>query len=94
MAEAIVRQLRQIIAEELDVNLDLEGIDETAPLFEGGIGLDSVAVMDLILLIEGHFGFEFSESELDVEVFKNLTVLADFVSTKVDLSGVSPSGGT
>ena len=93
MAEVIVRQLKQIIAEELDVNLDLEEIDETAPLFEGGIGLDSVAIMDLILLIEGHFGFEFSESELDLEVFKNLRALTDFVSAKVDLGNDSPSGG-
>jgi acyl carrier protein len=93
MLEDIVRQLKHIIADELDVNLDVEGVDETAPLFEGGIGLDSVAVMDLILLIEGHFGFEFSESELDVEIFENLGTLADFISTKVGLSNVSPSRG-
>jgi acyl carrier protein len=92
MTQDVIDQLKQIIAQELDVNLGAEEIDEDASLFEEGIGLDSMAIMDFILLIEGHFGFEFSESELDVELFRNLRVLADFISTKVYSSGFSPSG--
>ena len=92
MAENVIDQLKTIIAEELDANLGVEEIDETASLIEDGIGLDSIAIMDFILAIEGHFGFEFSESELDVELFKNLQVLADLISTRVDDSGVGRSG--
>jgi hypothetical protein len=43
-------------------------------------------------LIEERFGFEFSDSDLNVELFRNLKVLADFISTKVDSSGVGPTG--
>ena len=87
MTKDVIDQLKQIIAQELDVNLGIEEIDEDASLFEEGIGLDSMAVMDFILLIEGRFGFEFSESELEVELFRNLRVLANFIATKVDNDG-------
>ena len=84
MAESVIDGLKHIIAEELDVNLDPQEIDESAPLFEEGIGLDSIAIMDFILLIEEHFGFQFSDTELNVELFKNLKTLAGLIATKVE----------
>jgi len=91
MTENVINQLKHIIADELDVNLKLEEIDDTASLFEDGIGLDSVAIMEFITLIEEHFGFEFSDSELSPELFRNLKTLADFLSSKVDNSEVEPT---
>jgi acyl carrier protein len=81
MVADVIEQLKQIIAKELDVNLDPEEIDENAPLFEEGIGLDSIAIMDFILLIEERFGFQFADTELTVELFRNLETLADFISS-------------
>lgn len=82
MIDKIVARLKHIIAEELDVNLRIEEIDETAFLFEEGIGLDSVAIMDFLVLIEEHYGFQFSDEELNIELFRNLQILAEFISTK------------
>jgi len=84
MADNIVAQLKNIIVEELDVNRKLEEIDEEASLFEEGLGLDSVTIMEFIALIEKNFGFQFSDEELSMEPFKNLQVLADFISTKLE----------
>lgn len=84
MADNIVAQLKNIIVEELDVNRKLEEIDEEASLFEEGLGLDSVTIMEFIALIEKSFGFQFSDEELSMEPFKNLQVLADFISTKLE----------
>ena len=84
MAESVIDGLKHIIAEQLDVNLDPQEIDESAPLFEEGIGLDSIAIMDFILLIEERFGFQFSDTELNVELFKNLKTLAGLIATKVE----------
>jgi acyl carrier protein len=92
MAENVTGQLKHIIAEGLDVNLKLEEIDETASLFEEGIGLDSMAIMEFIILIEERFGFEFSDSELSVELFRNLNALADFISTKINNNGLESAG--
>ena len=92
MTETVIAQLKRIITTELDVNLDVQEIDETASLLEEGIGLDSMAVLDFILSIEEHFGFEFSESELSVELFTSLDSLAGLISIKLDGSGTDVGG--
>jgi len=83
MSETIVNQLKEIIAEELDVNIKVEDIDENLSLFEDGLEFDSIATVELISLIEKHFEVEFSDSELNPDYFSNLKVLADFISTKM-----------
>ena len=92
MVADVIEQLKQIIAEELDVNLDPQEIDENAPLFEEGIGLDSIAIMDFILLIEERFGFEFADTDLNVGLFGSLATLAGFISAKVNTGGAGPVG--
>jgi acyl carrier protein len=82
MIENVIEQLKQIIADDLDVNLKQEEIDEDVSLFEEGLGLDSVVIMEFISLIEARFGFQFSDDELNMEPFQNLQTLADFISTK------------
>jgi acyl carrier protein len=88
MSEALVNELKTIMAEELDVNLKVEDIDENASLFEGGMGLDSIAIVELISLVEQHFGFQFSDAELTPESFSNLNVLAEFISSKINSKGI------
>ncbi len=82
MIENVIEQLKQIIADDLDVNLKREEINEEVSLFEEGLGLDSVVIMEFISLIEARFGFQFSDDELNMEPFKNLQILARFISTK------------
>ncbi|NEP44041.1 MAG: acyl carrier protein [Okeania sp. SIO2H7] len=82
MSETVINRLKTIIAEELDVNLKIEEINEDASLFEDGLGFDSIVTVEFISLIEQHFGLEFSDGELNPELFSNLKVLADFISSK------------
>jgi acyl carrier protein len=83
MAHDVLEQLKEIIVNELDVNLKREEIDENASLFEEGIGLDSVTIMEFISLIEGKFAIQFSDEDLDFHQFKDLNTLAAFVSKKI-----------
>ena len=55
----ITERLKHIIANELDVNVREDSIQEDDSLLEGGVGLDSVAVMEFISIIEEKFDFEF-----------------------------------
>lgn len=82
MSETVTSRLKTIIAEELDVNLKVEEIDDEASLFEDGLGFDSIATVEFISLIEQKLGIEFSDGELNPELFSNLKVLADFITTK------------
>ena len=59
-----------------------ENVDETAPLFEDGLGMDSIAIVEFILMIEERFNIQFLESELNPEMFSNLDSLAKLIATK------------
>ena len=78
----IVDQLKEIIAYKLDVNLNIDEIDENVSLFEDGLGLDSIAIVDLILAIEKEFSLEFGDEELNSRLFNNLSSLAQFIQPK------------
>jgi acyl carrier protein len=84
MAEAIVNRLKGIIADRLDVNIGYDEIDENVSLFEDGLGLDSIAIVDLIVSIEKDFSLSIDDQELNVELFKSLGTLARFIEGKLD----------
>lgn len=83
MSDEIIDQLKSIIVDKLDVNLRLEEIDENISLFEDGLGLDSIAVVDLIVSIEKQFSMSIADDELNADLFKSLNILADFIRLKV-----------
>lgn len=92
MSETVINKLKKIIAEELDVNLIAEEIDENASLFEDGLGFDSIAIVELISFIEERFEIEFSDSELNPEHFSSLKILADFIISKKETPLVEAVG--
>lgn len=89
MTVPVVDRLKVIVAEELDINLTLESVDANAPLLEDGLGLDSIALVNLIELVEKHFNFQFSDDELFPENFSTLNVLAHCINSKL-ISPISP----
>jgi acyl carrier protein len=86
MAETttIINQLKEILVNKLDVNLTYEDIDENASLYEDGLGLDSIAIVELIVLIEKEFAVGIEDEELNVDLFKSLNTLSGFIRQKID----------
>jgi acyl carrier protein len=83
MADVIIDQLKDILVKKLDVNLEYNDIDENASLYEDGLGLDSIAIVELIVLIEKDFSISIEDEELNVDLFKSLNTLAGFVRQKL-----------
>ncbi|MGD2088941.1 MAG: phosphopantetheine-binding protein [Candidatus Aminicenantes bacterium] len=83
MSDTIVNQLKDIIANKLDVNLAYDEIDENVSLFEDGLGLDSIAIVDLIVSIENTFSLSIEDEELNADLFKNLKILSEFIRNKL-----------
>jgi acyl carrier protein len=86
MHDTITDQLRHMIADKLNLNLTIDQVDPDAQLLEGGIKLDSLALVELITLIEDQFGIQFGESDFNIEVFGNLRSLAALVRTRRELA--------
>jgi acyl carrier protein len=82
MVDAMVDRLRGLITDELDVEIERERIAAETPLFQGGLDLDSFAIVELISLVEARFGFEFSPDDLRPEHFESLDTLARLVAAR------------
>jgi acyl carrier protein len=78
----ITEQLKQLIANDLDLNVDINTITDEMSLLENGIGLDSMAGMEFVSLIEAKFSIEFTDEELSMEPFENLAALSQCIAEK------------
>ncbi|SEF00266.1 acyl carrier protein [Streptomyces sp. Ag109_O5-10] len=73
------------------INLPLpDRIDDRTPLGDGGLGLESLATIELMLQLEGEYDIELPESELDPEV---VSTLGDLVALVVERRSRVTAGG-
>ncbi len=79
--EPLIEQIRQLIVEKIEPRLSLAAIHAHTPLFAGGLGLNSFAVVDLISQLERRFQFQFREADFREECFRDLQTLAELVSS-------------
>ncbi len=82
MSDAVFDQVVDVIVSTMGGDLGRDMLTEDFKLV--GNVLDSMAVMNLILALEDHFGFMFSDDELSAEAFETVQTLADLVRTKLD----------
>lgn len=82
MVDDTIEQLKYLIAHKLDLDLQEGSIDTDAPLLEGGLKLDSLAIVELITLIEETFGFQFGEEDLNMDAFGSVRSLAAVIAPK------------
>jgi acyl carrier protein len=83
MNQSTVNRLKTIISEELDVNLKPDDIDADASLLEGGIEIDSIAIVELIAIVEEKFSILFDDDDLVPESFSTVNNLANVVNAKL-----------
>jgi acyl carrier protein len=58
-----------------------DDIDEAAPLFRDGLGLDSIDALELSVIIDRQYGIKIkAEDERNAEIFSSLNALAAFIS--------------
>ena len=82
---ALSHEIKEIIVRELK----LEGktpadIDERAPLFGEGLGLDSVDALELVVLIEEKFNIQIPDEDVGKRAFASIAALADYVSSQLE----------
>ncbi len=80
MEDLIVKLKEQMISA-----LNLEGmtpddIDSDAPLFDKGLGLDSIDALELIVLLEKEYGIRLASPAEGKDVFKSVAVMADYIT--------------
>jgi len=75
--ENLKRSIKQLIIDELDLrDRTLDDIEDEAPLFGSGLGLDSLDALQLAMAIEERFGVRLPEGEAARPVFASVAALA------------------
>ena len=78
--DALKQELKEKIITTLGL-LDVapEDIDEGGALVGGDLGLDSIDVLELVMMIEKDYGVKIDNKELGVKVFASLGALAAYI---------------
>ena len=79
--ESLILKLKEEIIEVLNLeDVKPADIDENAPLFGEGLGLDSIDALELIVLMEKNYGIKLQDPAQGKEIFKSVKVLADYIA--------------
>ena len=75
------RDLAQLLVESLNLEgVDAAGIDPDAPLFNEGLGLDSIDALELALAISKQYVFQLrSDNDANRKIFASLRALSAHV---------------
>ena len=77
----------RLIKEQLIEALQLEDmsadeIDDDAPLFGEGLGLDSVDAIELVIFLDNQYGIKIENVGQSKEIFISIRTLTDFINQK------------
>ncbi len=74
-------QIKRALLEELDLRGRTEAdIDDAAPLFGAGLGLDSLDALQLAMAIEERFGVAIPEGEASRSIFASVDAIAAHIT--------------
>ncbi|MCD1115762.1 phosphopantetheine-binding protein [Chryseobacterium turcicum] len=78
--EDLKLELKNKIIETLNLeDVAIEEIKDTDPLFGGGLGLDSIDALELIVLLDKDYGIKLSDPKKGKEIFQSIEVMAKFI---------------
>ena len=73
-------ELKNKIIEVLNLeDMTPEDIDDDAPLFGDGLGLDSIDALELIVLMEKNYGIKLRDAAEGKKIFQSIEVMADYI---------------
>ncbi|HSH12560.1 MAG TPA: phosphopantetheine-binding protein [Desulfurivibrionaceae bacterium] len=81
--EELKKQIKEIIVRDLKLQgITTEEIMDDAPLFEEGLGLDSLDAVELVVLVQKHFGVQIEDMDEGQAAFKSVNTLAEFITKR------------
>ena len=76
--------LKQLLIDGLRLEtLRPEDIEDAAPIFVEGLGLDSVDALELVVLVEEKFEIQIPDEDVGRQAFASIDALADYVSAEL-----------
>jgi acyl carrier protein len=84
MPTDLKRKLKELLIERLKFeDMTPEDIPDDDPLFAGGLGLDSIDALEIVVMLESEFGIKVKNETSARDSFRSVATLADFVESKL-----------
>ena len=78
------RKLKELLIERLKFeDMTPDDIPDDEPLFAGGLGLDSIDALEIVVMLESEFGIKVKNESAAREHFKSIASLADYVGRRL-----------
>jgi acyl carrier protein len=77
--EQLVASLKEQIIEQLNLQVSAADIRASEPLFNEGLGLDSIDALELIVLLQQKYSIKMANAEDGPKVFQSIDTIADFI---------------
>ena len=77
------REVAQLMVECLNLEVPADQISADGPLYEDGLGLDSIDVLEIALVVSKRYGLQLRDDNVDNhQIFSSLRNLSDYIATK------------
>jgi acyl carrier protein len=79
--EELIYKLKQEIITELKLeDITPDDIDTDTPLFNEGLGLDSIDALELIVLLERNYGIKIEDPKDGRKIFFSIRTMAEYIT--------------
>lgn len=84
MTTDLRRRLKELLIERLKFeDMTPDDIPDHEQLFGGGLGLDSIDALEIVVMLESEFGIKVKNESSARDYFKSIASLAEFVEARI-----------
>ena len=80
--DSLKAEIKQAIVGALRLPITPAEIGDSVSLFDEGLGLDSIDVLELVLEIERTFGVAIADEQIGMKVLRSVDTIAEYITTQ------------
>jgi acyl carrier protein len=85
--DILAEQVKVAIVRCLRMPIKPEEIKDEMPLFDEGLGLDSIDALEIVLELQRTFGVEISDEQVGKRVLRSVSTIVGFIETTRETAG-------
>ena len=81
--DALLRELAELVAASLNLEVAAADIEPDAPLYGDGLGLDSIDILEVALVVSKRYGLQLrADHDDNTRIFSSLRTLAGHIAAQ------------
>jgi acyl carrier protein len=85
--DTLAGEVKAAIVRCLRMPIKPEEITDDMPLFDEGLGLDSIDALEIVLELQRSFGVEISDEQVGKRVLRSVSRIVEFIESSRELAG-------